>query len=301
MNINGVCPVLAVPFTKNGDVDYASFKSLVDWIISLGTKSVLFFGVASENIKLSDEERYELLELLLSQRAGSDLKVIASVADHSADLAIRRAQDYQNMGVDFINILPPTFFNPTAKQINHHIATILANVRIPVIVQHLPQGGGVEDVAELVSLSKTFEHLKMIKCEANPPEQSIKRVHQLSNNKVETLIGWGGIHWAAGARAGARGIQPGCSLTDLYLWAEESLLSGDQGEFENRLSKFLPIIAEWINTVEELVAAEKYVLAKRELIESPYCRAPTVDLSEKVKAQAEQLIDLAESISKARI
>lgn len=109
MNIQGVCPVLSVPFKKTGEVDYQSFKSLVSWITSLGTKSVLFFGVASENIKLSDDERYKLLEILLTQRSDSGMKVIASVADHSAELAVKRAKDYEKMGVDFINILPPTF------------------------------------------------------------------------------------------------------------------------------------------------------------------------------------------------
>ena len=60
MNIQGVCPVLSVPFHKTGEVDYQSFKSLVSWITSLGTQSVLFFGVASENIKLSDDNLYLL-------------------------------------------------------------------------------------------------------------------------------------------------------------------------------------------------------------------------------------------------
>lgn len=297
MSIQGVCPVLSVPFHKNGEVDYASFRNLVQWIISLGTKSVLFFGVASENIKLSDEERYELLEILLTTRIGSDLKVIASVADHSAELAVRRAKDYENMGADYINILPPTFFNPTSAQINHHISSILESVKLPVIVQHLPQGGGVNDVGDLVTLSGQFDNLKMIKCEANPPAESINRVHQLSNNKVETLIGWGGIHWASGAAAGAKGIQPGCSLTDLYLWAEQALLDNNLVEFEQRLESFLPIISEWISSVEELVAAEKFVLAQRGVIESDYCRAPTVVLTEKMKSQALKLIDLTDSTS----
>lgn len=297
MSIQGVCPVLSVPFHKNGEVDYASFNSIVEWIISLGTKSVLFFGVASENIKLSDNERYELLEILLRTREGSQLQVIASVADHSADLAVRRARDYESMGVDYINILPPTFFNPTTAQINHHISSILTSIKLPVIVQHLPQGGGVNDVGDLITLSKKYDNLKMVKCEANPPTDSIKRVHQLSNNKVETLIGWGGIHWVSGTAAGAKGIQPGCSLTDLYLWAEQSLLDQNLPEFDQRLEKFLPVISEWINTVEELVAAEKFVLAKRGIIESDYCRAPTVDLTEKIKAQAFSLIELAQSTS----
>ncbi|MGI9170834.1 MAG: dihydrodipicolinate synthase family protein, partial [Candidatus Nanopelagicus sp.] len=278
-------------------VDYQSFESLVKSITALGKKSVLFFGVASENIKLADDERYKLLEILLTHRSDSGMKVIASVADHSAELAVKRAKDYEKMGVDFINILPPTFFNPTPAQINHHISAILSSVKLPVIVQHLPQGGGVNDVGDLVQMSTNFDNLKMIKCEANPPDESIKRVSELSRNKVETLIGWGGIHWNSGAKAGAKGIQPGCSLTDLYLWAEQALVSNELAEFESRLSKFLPTITEWISTVEELVAAEKYVLATRGVIDSEYCRAPTVTLSQKVKDQAKVLIDLADNLS----
>jgi dihydrodipicolinate synthase/N-acetylneuraminate lyase len=101
VNIQGVCPVLSVPFHPNGEVDYQSFDRLVNWITSLGTKSVLFFGVASENIKLSDAERYKLLESLLNLRTETGMKVIASVADHSADLAVKRAKDYEKMGADF--------------------------------------------------------------------------------------------------------------------------------------------------------------------------------------------------------
>jgi dihydrodipicolinate synthase/N-acetylneuraminate lyase len=59
--IEGVCPVLSVPFDQQGEVDYESFRSLVTWIIGLGTKSVLFFGIASENIKLSDPELAPIL------------------------------------------------------------------------------------------------------------------------------------------------------------------------------------------------------------------------------------------------
>ncbi len=114
--ISGVCPVLSVPFTDSGEVDYESFESLSKWIILQDTKSVLFFGVASENIKLTDPERYKLLELLLETRRGSELKVIASVADHASELAVKRAKDYEAMGVDLINILPPSFFNPSADR-----------------------------------------------------------------------------------------------------------------------------------------------------------------------------------------
>ena len=195
MSIKGVCPVLSVPFTTKGEVDYESFRALCRWIIEIGTKSTLFFGVASENIKLSDPERYQLLDILLTERAGSDLKIITTVADHSSELAVIRAKDYEAMGVDYINILPPTFFAPTAAQIDFHLESILKSVKIPVVIQHLPQAGGMADVSGLVNLANKYENLQIIKCEANPPTESIKTVDSLTNGRVRTLIGWGGIFW----------------------------------------------------------------------------------------------------------
>ncbi len=290
--ISGVCPVLSVPFTDSGEVDYESFESLVKWIISIDAKSVLFFGVASENIKLSDPERYKLLEILLETRKGSDLKVIASVADHASELAVKRAKDYEAMGADLINILPPSFFNPNAEQIRFHLAQILGAVKIPVVIQHLPQAGGMADVADLLTLADEFPNLKIVKCETSPPAESIKRVAQITNGKVQTLIGWGGIFWDSGDAAGAKGIQPGCGVSDLYKWTEAALVSGDRTEFVRRLNTFIPWVASWIDNLEFLIAVEKHILFRRGIIKSDYCRHPTMAISEKAKGEIEECLAL---------
>jgi 4-hydroxy-tetrahydrodipicolinate synthase len=299
VSIKGVCPVLSVPFTSKGEVDYDSFRALSRWIIEIGTKSTLFFGVASENIKLSDPERYQLLDILLSEREGSDLKIITTVADHSSELAVSRAKDYEAMGVDYINILPPTFFSPTASQIDFHLEAILKSVKLPVVIQHLPQAGGMADVSGLINLANKYPNLQIIKCEANPPTESIKTVTALTQGRVRTLIGWGGIFWKEGVAAGTDGLQPGCSLTDLYLWAERALLAGDHKEFESRLGRFIPHIARWISNLDLLIAAEKDVLRRRGIIETNYCRNPTVSLDSATLRDIEEMLELVEEVQKS--
>ena len=286
-----------MPFTKTGEVDYESFKSLSRWIIELGVKSALFFGVASENIKLSDPERYKLLEILLTERQGKDLQVITTVADHSSELAVKRAKDYESMGVDFINILPPTFFSPSSDQVIHHLESILGAVKIPVIIQHLPQAGGATDLAEVVQLAQRFENFAIVKCEANPPTDSINSVTDLTDGRVRTLIGWGGIYWKDGIAAGTDGIQPGCGVTDLYLWAQESLAAGDQREFERRISRFIPMIAKWIGNLELLIAVEKDILFQRGVIMTNYCRNPTVQIDSQTAAEIKEILSLVKDVS----
>jgi 4-hydroxy-tetrahydrodipicolinate synthase len=113
---------------------------------------------------------------------------------------------------------------------------------------------------------------------------------------VRTLIGWGGIFWKEGVAAGADGLQPGCSLTDLYLWAERALLAGDQTEFESRLSRFIPQVARWITSLDMLIAAEKDVLYQRGIIESNYCRNPTVSLDAQTSAEIAEMLALVEEV-----
>jgi len=293
--VSGVCPVLAVPFTENGGVDYNSFTSLVEWIISLGIENVLMFGIASENIKLDDVERDRLLQTLIAARGKSDLKVIASVADHSSELAVNRAQKYQGFGADYINILPPTFFSPSQEQVLFHISEVLGSVTLPVIVQHLPQAGGDDDISPIVKLASAHSNLAMIKCEANPPTQSIEMVEKLSGGRIKSLVGWGGLSWLDGARAGSIGVQPGCSLTDLYVWAGEALKRGDYPEFESRLEKFLPIVRNWISNIELLIAAEKRMLMQRGIIATDYCRNPTVRIPDQVNREINQFLSLLDS------
>lgn len=293
--VRGVCPVLAVPFTHTGEVDYQSFRNLVQWIISCGAESVLMFGVASENIKLNDLERDRLLEVLVEEKGKAALTIAASVADHSLELAAVRARKYEAMGADFINILPPSFFAPSAEQILEHLRGILSAVKIPVIIQHLPQAGGMEDVAVLAELASEYKNLAMIKCEANPPTASIARVKSLTRDSVGTLIGWGGIFWAQGVQAGALGVQPGCALTDAYIWAQEALDTGDFVEFEKRLDSFIPWVARWISNLEQLIAVEKSILHRRGIIATAYCRRPTTTWDAEIEATVEKAMAFLES------
>lgn len=301
--VSGVCPVLSVPFDDSGAVDLGSFRNLVGWLLSLEVQgarvdSVMLFGVASENHKLRDEEREQLLIALLEERAGHPLTVIASVADHSAELAAERAHRYQLLGADAINILPPSFFSPTKDQVLAHIERVLQSVSVPVIVQHLPQAGGVEDVASLLPLHDAYPHFVTIKCEANPPMDSIEVVAAKTAGQVSTLVGWGGVRWVDGVNAGATGVQPGCSLTDLYLWAQSALDNGDRDEFAKRVARFISLVEEWIGgTLENLIAIEKQVLVQRGIIASAYCRMPTVVVTDEALAEVGRAIELTESIT----
>jgi dihydrodipicolinate synthase/N-acetylneuraminate lyase len=105
----GVCPVLETPFTDTGEVDYASFGRLIDHLVGVGVRSIMYPGFASEYYKLSDEERSDLTGFLLERVGEIDgFKTVISVPDHATYVAVNRALEAVQAGASAINVLPPT-------------------------------------------------------------------------------------------------------------------------------------------------------------------------------------------------
>ena len=55
--VTGVCPVLSAAFDDDGAVDLSGFASLCRYVVDSGVRSLMVFGVATENSKLNDQEK----------------------------------------------------------------------------------------------------------------------------------------------------------------------------------------------------------------------------------------------------
>ena len=56
MELKGICPIIAAPFTAKGDVDYDSLQNEIYWLAEHGAHGATLFGIAGEYYKLTDEE-----------------------------------------------------------------------------------------------------------------------------------------------------------------------------------------------------------------------------------------------------
>ena len=81
--VTGVCPVLSAAFDDDGAVDLSGFASLCSYVVDSGVRSLMVFGVATENSKLNDKERDAMLETMVRERGSAPVAIVATVADHS--------------------------------------------------------------------------------------------------------------------------------------------------------------------------------------------------------------------------
>jgi len=290
--ITGVCPVLSAVFCDDGKVDLEGFRSLSRYVVNSGVNSLMVFGVATENSKLTDNERSDMLEVLVQEREGTGVSLVATVADHSTELATARAQTWVDMGADMINILPSYFLAPAKEEVVSHLGAILDSVSVPVIIQSLPSGGLEIPLSDIVALHQDHPNLSQIKVENTPAADLVRLVGDLSEGKVSALVGWGGLEWQEATEAGAVGVQPGCSLIEVYLGAQKFLDSHDESGFATAFAPLRTPLTVWMRHPEVLIAIEKHILSQRGIIASSRTRHPSARLTGQGYELAEEMLKL---------
>ena len=89
-SFRGSFTALVTPF-KNGSVDEASFRALVDWQIAEGTQGLVPVGTTGESPTLSHEEHNAVVEWCVDQAKGR-VPVVAGAGSNSTKEAIALAR-----------------------------------------------------------------------------------------------------------------------------------------------------------------------------------------------------------------
>lgn len=276
--LDGVCPVLEVPFHDDGALDLAGFDRVVDQVLGAGVTGVMFPGFASEFLKLSEAERSQLTARLLDRARGSGVVPVASVSDHGTTLAVRRAVELAEAGAGALNLLPPYQLGPGRPAVLDHLSAVLTAVDpLPVVVQYAPaQTGTALDAPTLRVLAEQHANLAAVKVESTPPGRLIAALADPAGpgRPLRSLVGYAGLQLVDALRRGASGVQPGCSFPELYLqiWADWHAGRTDRAVALH--TTMTPYLAYWMQHVELIVAAEKEISRRRGWFASAHCRAP---------------------------
>lgn len=272
----GVLPVLETPFTAEGEVDFAGFERVAAHVAATPVTGLMFPGFASEFSKLGRDERRELGLLVIA--ATGDRPGVASVLsipDHATRIAVEEAEWAVAHGADALNVLPPFFMNPSRDAILQHLRVLLSAVpTTPVIVQLAPAlTGSLFSPDDLAALATEFDNLAAVKVETVPPGRTVSRFGML-RPELPCLVGYGGLYLPDALARGAVGVQPGCSVIELYhlLWSRWT--GGDEEGFRHLHRRMAPYLLEWMHNVEFIVQMEKTISMRRGFIASDHCRAP---------------------------
>lgn len=274
--IKGICPIIATPFTENGEVDYVGLDKLVKHLIKGGCHAVTLFGIAGEYYKLTDDERKKMVEVTVKAAKEAGGKTIISVTDHATEVAVKTAKFFEESGADCLMLLPPFFLKPGAGYLYEHMKAIGNAVSIPIMAQYAPEQTGVAIAPDVfVKLQKECPNIIYYKIECKPAGPYVTNLMTLTDGKMKIFVGNAGFQIIECMDRGAMGAMPGCSMYDVYLDIYNNYVNGNREKAIEIHNKLLPMLNHIRQNVEQIISFEKRILKKRGIINSDYCRKPS--------------------------
>ena len=102
----GLFPVVPTTFTENGELDLASQKRAVDFMIEAGSDGLCILANFSEQFLLSDDER-EVLTRTMLEYVNGRVPVIVTTTHFSTKVCAERSRRAQEMGAAMLMVMPP--------------------------------------------------------------------------------------------------------------------------------------------------------------------------------------------------
>ncbi len=157
----GSFTALVTPF-KNGGVDEAGFRALVDWQIAEGTNGLVPVGTTGESPTLSHEEHKRVVEWCVDQATGR-VPVIAGAGSNSTHEAIDFAKHAETAGADAVLIVTPYYNKPTQEGLYQHFKTINDAIGIPIIIYNIPARSVIDMSVETMKRLSELKNIAGVK------------------------------------------------------------------------------------------------------------------------------------------
>ena len=132
----GLTVALVTPL-KNGEIDEAALRKLVDFHVEAGTNCVSPVGTTGESPTLTHPEHERVIGIVCEQAAGR-IKVMAGTGSNSTAEAIRLTKSAQAAGADGALLVAPYYNKPMQDGFFQHYAAVAEAVDLPLVLYNIP-------------------------------------------------------------------------------------------------------------------------------------------------------------------
>ena len=149
LKIAGVYTALITPF-RNGEVDYAALKDLVEAQIAGGVAGLVPTGTTGESPTLSHSEHMEVVAKTVEFVNGR-CQVIAGTGANSLSEALMMTEDAKKVGADGTLQVTPYYNKPTPEGMYRHFSEVADRVGLPVVLYNVPGRTGVPIPVDVIA------------------------------------------------------------------------------------------------------------------------------------------------------
>jgi dihydrodipicolinate synthase/N-acetylneuraminate lyase len=241
----GVFPVAPTTFNEAGELDLASQKRCIDFMIDAGSQGICILANFSEQFVLADDEREQLARTIIEHVAGR-VPVIVTTTHFSTQLTIERSRRAQALGAAMVMVMPP-YHGATIRvpegAIVEYFQRLSDAISIPIMIQDAPVSGTVLPAPLLARLAREIEQVSYFKIETAGAAAKLRELIRLGGDAIEgPWDGEEGITLLPDLEAGATGAMTGAGYPDGIRRIVDAFAAGRRDEAFDHYQRWLPLI-----------------------------------------------------------
>jgi dihydrodipicolinate synthase/N-acetylneuraminate lyase len=258
----GVIPVVPTTFSASGELDLASQRRCVDFMIDAGADGLCILANFSEQFVLSDDEREVLTRAILAHVAGR-VPVIVTTTHFSTRVCVARSRQAQALGAAMVMVMPPyhgATIRAPEQQVFEFFAQLSDALTIPIMIQDAPVSGVVLSAPFLAHMARQIERVAYFKIECAGAASKLRELIRLGGDAIEgPWDGEEGITLLPDLHAGATGTMTGGGYPDGIRSIVDAHCAGRGEAAAEAYQRWLPLI-NFENRQAGLLAAKALML-----------------------------------------
>lgn len=135
--IKGIFVPNATPFRADGSINEPELRRIISWLISKGVSGIYPNGSMGEFIRLTFEERKELIRIIADE-VGGRVPILAGAAEPNTDLVLEMCQYCADLGCRAVSITGPYYFNPSQESIETYFRDLAERSPIDIVIYNIP-------------------------------------------------------------------------------------------------------------------------------------------------------------------
>ena len=132
----GLTVAMITPF-KNGEVDEAALRKLVDFHVEQGTDCICPMGTTGESPTTLHDEHERVISIVAEHAAGR-IKVMAGTGSNNTVEAIRLTKHAKAAGANGALMVSPYYNKPTQEGFFQHYKAVTEACDLPIILYNIP-------------------------------------------------------------------------------------------------------------------------------------------------------------------
>ena len=203
-SFHGIYPILYAFFDSDGRLEREATRRQIDCSIQAGCHGLAALGLATEVNKLTESERFQLMEWV-AEDVGGRVPLAFTVNGNSVEQQVEYAQAAAGLGASWVILQPPPVKGLPEIEYIRFFGAVADQTSIPVAIQNAPEYIGIGlSVEGIKSLNKNHPNFSLLKGEGIVLE--VQETIEALDGAVGVFNGRGGLELPDNLRAGCAGM-----------------------------------------------------------------------------------------------